>query len=1368
MRCSEREDGETAHPGAPAEEAQTDVAAAAAAATLAELGADWLWATDAQDRFTVLSDGFCAATGLDPARVLGRPRREVMAGAAADRDSRRALADDTPRPFRDLLLRIERPDGTRLLSVSGTPCRDEAGRFAGYRGTGRNVTALAARLAASPRPAEADAARPLMAALEVMQDAFCFYDEHDRVVLYNRAMVEMYGELEDVLRPGLSFEVLLDIGLARGIWDTGPLDAAAWRAAILAKRRQECEAEAVIAFRNGRRVLHREKSTAGGTIVVCTDVTELERAKENSEAVLSDLKTTLDTMRMAVVVVDRDLRAVYANRVFYEMWSLDEARFPLGSHYRLLMEINRRAGIYDIPDEAWGDHVMARLAEIGGGSVAPREFLRADGRTVIYSVTALSGGKRLVSFFDITDMKTREAALAAALEKSKLAEAVIDSLPNPIFVKDANLEFVLANKAFAGLFGTSPQAMLGRKGADFVGSEHAATFEASERSVLETGADYTVEEDFEYAGLGQARVVRKHRVSTGRDTGYVACSIFDVSELKRRERDAEEARRRLEEVIESLPAGVVIYDRDDRFVLANRKVHDSLPAMVEAMQPGRPLRDAIAAAHRAGYFRETGDAALDALYDADPAAWIEAYCRRYRARHAAHERQNPDGRWFQVYDTRTEDGTFIGVRVDITELKDRESALRESMRENEVFRNLIDNVPVAIYAKRPDLKLMYVNEGWCRLTGRSKQEAIGKNDIDIFGEQGRAFMEGDLAVLRTRQTQEIEETMTDSAGGERHQIARKAAMVASDGSFYLIGSTTDITEQRRREDELRVARRKAEAADRAKSEFLANMSHEIRTPMNGVLGMAELLAKSELTAKQRTFTNIIVKSGNALLTIINDILDFSKIDAGQLVLDPVPFNLAEAVEDVAALLSMRAQEKDLELILRVDPDLPACLEGDVGRIRQIITNLVGNAIKFTERGHVLVDVTGRPAEGGIALHVRVADTGIGIPADKRELIFDKFSQVDASSTRRHEGTGLGLAISSRLVALMGGQMGVESQEGCGSTFWFEVALPESQREESRVPVCDVSGARVLVVDDNAVNRAILMEQMTAWGFDACAAESGAEGLLVLKAAAGLGMPVDCVVLDYQMPGMSGGEAARAIRATPEIAETPIVMLTSVDQSLESGGRETCADARLVKPARSAALLETLVETIQRCRGSLAPAAEGEGQTAPAAAPPGDHGAPVPATRAPAAPLRSPPDGGHRVDVLVAEDNEVNQLVFTQILGEAGIAFEIVGNGRLALQAYRTARPRLVLMDVSMPEMNGLEAAAAIRRAEAGSDLRVPIIGVTAHALKGDRERCLEAGMDDYLSKPISPRALLEKLERWGGIAPAERQPRHASGGPAPA
>jgi len=559
---------------------------------------------------------------------------------------------------------------------------------------------------------------------------------------------------------------------------------------------------------------------------------------------------------------------------------------------------------------------------------------------------------------------------------------------------------------------------------------------------------------------------------------------------------------------------------------------------------------------------------------------------------------------------------------------------------------------------------------------------------------------------------------------------------------------------REAKETVEAARVRAESADRAKSEFLANMSHEIRTPMNGVLGMAELLARTDLDQRQSMFVDVIVKSGNALLTIINDILDFSKIDAGQLVLDSAPFRLGEAIEDVATLVSTKVAEKDLELIVRVDPSLPLAVVGDVGRFRQVATNLVGNAVKFTERGHVLVDISGDVRGDRVDVTVRVEDTGIGIPQEKLESVFEKFAQVDASSTRRHEGTGLGLAIASRLVQLMGGRMGVESTLGKGSTFWFTAtfAIDEASPEQKPVPV-DVSGARVLAIDDNPINRQIISEQLRSWGFDCAAADSGQLGLAFLGRAAELGVTVDCVILDYQMPDMNGGEVAKRIRANPATSHIPVVLLTSVDQVETTRMAIECGiSAQLNKPARSSALLETIVSVLQASYSKRPRRRDAEELPTASVTPIRKALMPAPEQRISAATLKAP----GTLDVLVAEDNEVNQLVFSQILDGLGVSYRIASNGRTAVELCRTLKPQVILMDISMPEMNGLEATRAIREQEQGSGHRTPIIGVTAHALKGDKERCFEAGMDDYLSKPVSPNKLQLKLETWMGAGEMAR------------
>ena len=582
--------------------------------------------------------------------------------------------------------------------------------------------------------------------------------------------------------------------------------------------------------------------------------------------------------------------------------------------------------------------------------------------------------------------------------------------------------------------------------------------------------------------------------------------------------------------------------------------------------------------------------------------------------------------------------------------------------------------------------------------------------------------------------------------------------------------------------------KQAKIADRAKSEFLANMSHEIRTPMNGVMGMAELLAKTELNARQRTFADIIVKSGASLLTIINDILDFSKIDAGQMELDPASFKLSDAIEDVATLMSARVAEKDLELIVRIDPNMPSILLGDVGRVRQIITNIIGNAVKFTDTGHIYVNAylqeqTGEnghefvdPETANICIEIE--DTGVGIPKEQVNVIFEKFSQVDGSASRKHEGTGLGLSIASSLVRLMGGKISLVSEVNKGSTFSIELSLPvDTSAKKARSLPQDVSNASILIVDDNEVNRAILTEQAEAWRFDSACAVDGKEALDLLEAAKVHNLKVDCVILDYHMPGLNGGDVVKAMRSNPALVDIPVVMLTSVDQTEDGKTFSSLGiEAHLTKPARSSLLLETIIDVLMesKARSNSDDDASRGIMIAQQIANGTIHDKPlseispaeihtfepvlisesVEETDSQVVPSKASVEVGDitvsaetadQIDILICEDNEVNKIVFSQILQTSGFSYLVASDGREGFEMFQKHSPKLVLMDVSMPHMNGLEATAAIRNFEKTSGTHTPIIGVTAHAIKGDMERCLEGGMDDYLSKPVSPDHLMEKV-----------------------
>ena len=543
----------------------------------------------------------------------------------------------------------------------------------------------------------------------------------------------------------------------------------------------------------------------------------------------------------------------------------------------------------------------------------------------------------------------------------------------------------------------------------------------------------------------------------------------------------------------------------------------------------------------------------------------------------------------------------------------------------------------------------------------------------------------------------------------------------------VVGVLETLTERLvKRNRELAESKAAAEAANLAKSQFLATMSHEIRTPMNGVLGMAELLRGTGLNAQQRRFADTILHSGQALLTVINDILDFSKIEAGRLELETVAFDPRELVEDTAMLLAERAHYKGLELLVDLDPDLPGTLQGDPARLRQTLVNLVGNAIKFTEQGEVVVRL--RLLERGaqtVRLQIAVSDTGIGIaPADQAK-IFESFTQADGSTARRFGGTGLGLAISKRLVRLMGGEIRVESAPGAGTTFWFALALARSEAASHPAPLprADLRQARVLVVDDNATNREILHHQLSGWGMREAGVASGVEALGTLRQAAQAGAAYDLAILDWHMPEMDGLELARQIRADPILNSLRLLMLTSSGPS--DGGPQAAAagiDRYLPKPVRQAELRDAL------CRLARPTAAAD------------------PVSRRSILPGKPPRFDGR---VLVAEDNPVNREVVLAMLQNLGCRTELVDDGREALDALAREPFDLVLMDCQMPVLDGFAATAAWRERESAADSRrVPIIALTADVIKGVRERCRAAGMDDYLSKPFEQAQLVAVLERW--------------------
>jgi PAS domain S-box-containing protein len=670
------------------------------------------------------------------------------------------------------------------------------------------------------------------------------------------------------------------------------------------------------------------------------------------------------------------------------------------------------------------------------------------------------------------------------------------------------------------------------------------------------------------------------------------------------------------------------------------------------------------------------------------------------------------------------------IGSQIGQFAERRQAERQVKESEERYRDLFESASDLIQSVGADGSFIYVNRAWREALGYSEEEIknlllfdiIHPDSLSHCSEMFRRVMSGEkLAHVEARFV--TKDGQTIDVEGSVSCSLKEGQPVATRSIFR------DITERKRFEAELAQARDVAVESARLKAEFLANMSHEIRTPMNAIIGMSGLLLDTSLTAEQRDFAETVRSSAEALLTLMNDILDFSKIEAGKLSFETMDFDLRNAVEGAVDLLAEAAQAKGVELFSMVYADVPTELRGDPGRLRQVLLNLLSNAVKFTERGEIVVRVTKETeVDTSAVLRFAVTDTGIGIPEEAQRRIFDVFSQADGSTTRKYGGTGLGLAISRQLVEMLGGQIGVESTPGNGSTFWFTVMFEKQSPEIARrePPGSQLEGFRVLIIDDNATNRKLVHHQVTSWGMRNGTAENGAQALAILRREAAAGDPYRIAILDMQMPEMDGLTLARAVKADPAIAGTRLLMMTSLGGRDEAAIREAGVELCLTKPVKQSQLFDCLATLTAESHRDEPP------------------------TQTLVAHLGTPKVSGERSDhvrILLAEDNIVNQKVALRQLEHLGYAADAVANGIEVLEALERIPYDVVLMDCQMPEMDGYEATRQIRERE-GDSRRTPIIAMTANALEGDRERCLEAGMDDYISKPVKRETLSAAIERW--------------------
>ena len=661
-------------------------------------------------------------------------------------------------------------------------------------------------------------------------------------------------------------------------------------------------------------------------------------------------------------------------------------------------------------------------------------------------------------------------------------------------------------------------------------------------------------------------------------------------------------------------------------------------------------------------------------------------------------------------------------------LQNAHETLERRVAERTAYLNaLIDNSPMAILVLDRQMNVQLCNPAFETLFCFSRQEMLGKSGIEFLAANDlwsevtgiyRTTLQGDPVHLTTRHRRK-DLTVVD--------VELDAVPLVVNGEVVgSLGIYQDISVRKRAEEALLHAKEAAEAASEAKSEFLANMSHEIRTPMNGIMGMTELALDTDLTPEQREYLSTVKLSAESLLSVINDVLDFSKIEARQLTMDSIDFDLRDTLEDSMKTVSLRAHEKHLELACDFQSDVPDALVGDPGRLRQIIVNLVGNAVKFTDSGEVVLSVeTQARSEHEILLHFTVSDTGIGIPQDKQTEIFEAFKQADGSLSRKYGGTGLGLTISARLVEKMNGKIWVESEVGKGSRFHFtaQFKLQTAPVRKSRMANPEIlRGLPVLVVDDNATNRKILEKLLSAWKMVPTLAGGAHDALAALNEAFQKNQLHPIILLDAQMPEIDGFSLARRIKQNPEWSSATIMMLTSDGQRDDAARcRELGLAAYLIKPIRRGELLQAILAVL----GSLSSNTEAPAQVA----------------------SRFLNESRFRLNILLAEDNAVNQVFAARLLEKQGHIVTVASTGTEVLFALHHRAFDLVLMDIQMPEMDGYEATAKIRELEKSSGAHIPIIAMTAHAMKGDRERCLAHGMDDYISKPIQAKVLFAMLEK---------------------